>query len=184
MSTAVELSRARKALLDEGHQEPADLRAALLELHDGWLTARAAELGMSADSGMALVAVGGLGRRELLPHSDLDLVLVHDSVDPHRLSTVVDGLWYPLWDAHVKLDHSVRTPAQALAVAAEDITAALGLLESRHITGDPAVSGQVIGPVRQQWRTAIGRRLGELTQQAALRWERSGEIAHRVEPDL
>ena len=184
MSIAAELSQARQVLLDEGRQPPRALRAAVLQLYEGWLTARAAALGMGANSGMALIAVGGLGRRELLPHSDLDLVLVHGGLDPSELSTVADGLWYPLWDAHVKLDHSVRTPAQALAVATDDLTAALGLLESRHIAGDVAVSSQVIGPVRQQWRASIDRRLRELTQQAALRWERSGEIAHRAEPDL
>ncbi|MEO9220475.1 MAG: [protein-PII] uridylyltransferase, partial [Mycobacteriaceae bacterium] len=184
MDAGEELRRARKELLDGSTREPDVLRAAVLQLHEGWLTALAAALGMGADSGMALIAVGGLGRRELLPHSDLDLVLVHNGVDPQRVSTVADGLWYPLWDAHVKLDHSVRTPTQVLAVAAGDLTAALGLLESRHIAGDLAVSSQVIGPVRQQWRASIDRRLPELTEQAALRWERSGEIAHRSEPDL
>jgi len=181
---AAELTEARRALLDGPRPDAAALRAALVELHEGWLVERAAELGMGAGSGVALVAVGGLARRELLPHSDLDLLLVHNDIDPSALSIVADGLWYPLWDAHVKLDHSVRTPAQALAVAAEDLTAALGMLECRHIAGDTGVSHQLIGPVRQQWRADIRHRLDELAEQASLRWERSGEIAHRVEPDL
>ena len=184
MATAEELTQARAALAGGLGRSPSALRDALLEVHEDWLSARATELGMGPGSGIALVAVGGLGRRELLPHSDLDLLLVHDNVEAAELSTVADGLWYPLWDAHVKLDHSVRTPAQALAVAGQDITAALGMLECRHIAGDEAVSEQLIGPVRQQWRANIRHRLDELAEQAQTRWERSGEVAHRVEPDL
>lgn len=183
--TAQALLQGRAKLLEGAAAfAPADLRAALVKLHEQWLVDRALELGMVPGSGMAIVAVGGLGRRELLPYSDLDLVLVHDNADPQEVSTAADGLWYPLWDAHIKLDHSVRTPDQALAVAAEDITAALGLLEARHIGGDAALSAQLIGAVHAQWRSGIRHRLDELTEQAALRWEQSGEIAHRVEPDL
>lgn len=163
---------------------PADFRSAAVVLHERWLIDRALELGMVPGCGMALVAVGGLGRRELLPYSDLDLVLIHDQADPQLLSSVADGLWYPLWDAHVKLDHSVRTPEQTLAVAGEDITAALGLLDGRYIAGDADLSLRVLAALHQQWRSGIRNRLDELAEQAATRWEQSGEIAHRVEPDL
>lgn len=162
------------------------LRDALVDLHEVWLGTRAAELGIRPGSGMAIVAVGGLGRRELLPHSDLDLVLLHDGSAGvlDGLSDTADALWYPLWDAHIKLDHSVRTPEQAVTVAAGDLTAAMGLLEARHIAGDAVLSTTLITAVRTQWRTQIRGRFGELAEQATARWERSGEIAHRVEPDL
>ncbi|MGZ4469490.1 MAG: nucleotidyltransferase domain-containing protein, partial [Nocardioidaceae bacterium] len=58
------------------------------------------------ETGVALVAVGGYGRGELAPYSDLDVVLVHaDDVDVRTLAAEV---WYPLWDAGANLDHSVR----------------------------------------------------------------------------
>ncbi|BCI89773.1 hypothetical protein NIIDMKKI_49790 [Mycobacterium kansasii] len=63
---------------DQRAPHPAELRQAWLDLHESWLTAKAAEIGITDDSGFAIVGVGGLGRRELLPHSDLDLLLVHD----------------------------------------------------------------------------------------------------------
>src|SRR5450631_1828900 len=77
---AGDLAAARRALLADEHREmaPAALRAAMLDLHESWLTAKAAEIGITEDSGFAIVGVGGLGRRELLPYSDLDLVLLHD----------------------------------------------------------------------------------------------------------
>ncbi len=97
----------------------------LVDLHEFWLTSKGAELGIKPPhSGFAIVAVGGLGRGELLPYSDLDLILLHDDMPVERVSEVADGLWYPLWDANIPLDHSVRTVPQALQVAGEDVTAA------------------------------------------------------------
>lgn len=196
-TAAADLARARTVLLAGTPGGPRTtpgtrrlaaepLREALVDLHDFWLGARAAELGIRAGSGMAIVAVGGLGRRELLPHSDLDLLLLHDGSRAvlERLSDTADALWYPLWDAHLTLDHSVRTPDQAVAVAAQDLIAALGLLEARHVAGDAALTARLVGAVRQQWRAQIRDRFPELAEQARTRWERSGEIAHRVEPDL
>ncbi|QHE72114.1 [protein-PII] uridylyltransferase [Rhodococcus sp. WAY2] len=194
---AADLARARRQLLSGGSEStpgargghgrrldaPA-LRHALVDLHEFWLTTKGAELGVKPDCGFALVAVGGLGRREMLPYSDLDLVLLHDDMDPAVVSRVADQLWYPLWDAHIKLDHSVRTIPQALQVASTDITAALGMLEARHIVGDVELSNLLISGVRRQWRTDIRNRFDELIAQTRSRWERSGEIAHRAEPDL
>ncbi|WP_332838633.1 [protein-PII] uridylyltransferase [Nocardia bovistercoris] len=186
---AADLVRAREQLLDGGlprnpRLDAESLRSALVDLYELWLTSKGAELGIVADSGLSVVAVGGLGRREMLPYSDLDLVLLHDNVDPTRVAEVADQLWYPLWDAHIKLDHSVRTVPQALRVAGEDLIAALGMLEARHIAGDVELSNLLIGGVRREWRTGIRTRFDELIAQAHTRWQRSGEIAHRAEPDL
>ncbi|MBO0855544.1 MAG: [protein-PII] uridylyltransferase [Nocardia sp.] len=160
------------------------LRQALVDLHELWLTTKGTEVGITPGSGLALVAVGGLGRREMMPYSDLDLVLLYDDVDPDRVAEVADQIWYPLWDAHIKLDHSVRTVPQALQVAAEDLTAALGMLDARHIVGDAELSNLLIGGVRSAWRTGIRSRFAELVEQARARWKRNGEVAHRAEPDL
>ncbi|MGW0045257.1 [protein-PII] uridylyltransferase [Rhodococcus sp. NPDC003348] len=185
---ADDLARARKQLLDRGPRsrrlDAATLRQAMVELHEFWLTTKGTELGITPDSGFAIVAVGGLGRRELLPYSDLDLVLLHDDMDADIVSQVADCLWYPLWDANIKLDHSVRTVPQALQVASTDLTAAMGLLEARHIAGDAELTNLLIGGVRRQWRTGIRSRFDELVEMTQARWSRSGEIAHRAEPDV
>jgi [protein-PII] uridylyltransferase len=182
--SAEDLVRAKAVLLDPGpgkrRLSPEALRTALVDLHDFWLASRCATIGLTDHA--SLVAVGALGRRELAPYSDLDLVLLHDGrKDVDRLA---EQLWYPLWDAGIGLDHSVRTPGQAVQVAATDLRAAYGLLEARHIAGDPALSDKVSSAVRQAWRAGIRNRFDELADAAHDRWTKVGDVAHRVEPDL
>src|SRR5882724_12153551 len=124
---ATDLATASENLLgsDARHLDSAALRDALLDLHDFWLTTKATEIGVTPTSGFAIVATGGLGRGELLPYSDLDLTLLHDNMPHDVVGQVAELLWYPLWDANIRLDHSVRTVPEALNVAGEDISAGL-----------------------------------------------------------
>jgi len=149
-----------------------------------WLSTKAAEIGITATSGFAIVATGGLGRREFVPYSDLDLMLLHDNLPDDVVTQVAEQLWYPLWDANIRLDHSVRTVGEALAVAGSDLSAGLAMLEARHICGNADLSSSLIGGARRQWRGGIAGRFEELAEQASVRWQRSGQIAHRAEPDL
>ena len=182
---ATDLAALRRLLLsDADGLDAAGLRQAWLELHESWLAAKAAEIGVADDSGFAIVGIGGLGRRELLPYSDLDLMLLHDDKPDDVLQRVADGLWYPLWDANVRIDHSVRTVPGALGVANNDMIAALGMLDARHIAGDAALSEELIAGARRQWRSAIRSRMDELVEMTQARWARCGRIAQRAEPDL
>ncbi|WP_068274138.1 [protein-PII] uridylyltransferase [Aldersonia kunmingensis] len=188
-AAADDLVRAVAQLLDDGGSrtrrlDAPTLRLALVDLYELWLNTKGSDLGIKADSGLAIVAVGGLGRREMLPYSDLDLILLHDNIPDRELADVADQIWYPLWDAHVKLDHSVRTVPQALQVASSDIPAALGMLDARHIVGDEELSDLLISGIRRQWRAGIRGRFDDLLGEITARWKRSGEVAHRAEPDL
>jgi [protein-PII] uridylyltransferase len=179
------LAAARRKLLSAGRElGAAELRQALLALHESWLVAKATEIGITDASGLAIVGSGGLGRRELQPYSDLDLMLLHDNKSADVLERVADRLWYPLWDTNVRLDHSVRTVAGALGIANTDMVAALGMLEVRHIAGDAELSAELITGVRRQWRSGIRSRIDELIEITYARWLRCGRIAHRAEPDL
>ncbi|OBI86312.1 [protein-PII] uridylyltransferase [Mycobacterium sp. 1245805.9] len=176
---------ARRRLLSDGRElGAAELRHAWQDLHESWLTAKADEIGITDGSGFAIVGIGGLGRHELLPYSDLDLMLLHDDKPAEVLQQVADKLWYPLWDANVRLDHSVRTVSGALGVADTDMIAALGMLDARHIAGDAPLSEELIAGARRQWRSAIRSRMGELVEITQARWQRCLRISQRAEPDL
>ncbi|MCX5267964.1 [protein-PII] uridylyltransferase [Streptomyces sp. NBC_00199] len=174
---------ARLRLLTEEAQSGPPRRAALAELTDDWLTglftAGAEEL-----KGVSLVAVGGYGRGELSPRSDLDLLLLHDGADGKTVAALADRLWYPVWDLGLALDHSVRTPAEARKTAGEDLKVQLGLLDARHLAGDLGLTAGLRTSVLADWRNQAPRRLPELQELCAERAERQGELQYLLEPDL
>ena len=160
------------------------VRTALRELYERELVLLARESGIVEGSGFALVALGGLGRGEVLPLSDLDLLLVHERRPGRDLEEVADSLWYPLWDSGIGLDHSVRTVDQCLSVAASDVCAGLGLLDARVLAGDGDLGALVVDGARRQWRHQIASRFDEVIAEAAARRQRAGVVAHLTEPDL
>ncbi|HVW81230.1 MAG TPA: [protein-PII] uridylyltransferase [Mycobacteriales bacterium] len=172
-----ELREARSAVLATGGLSGAQLREALTVAADEWMSTRLADV-----PGVALAAVGGYGRRELAPGSDLDVVLLH--APGADVSELANSLWYPIWDAGVGLDHSVRTVDEALSVAREDLKAALGLLDVRHVAGDSELTGALREQVYAAWRKDSRRRLPELVEAVAERAQRMGELAFLLEPDL
>lgn len=134
------------------------------------------------DVGAALVAVGGYGRAELAPYSDLDVVLVSDEgID---IRSVAEQVWYPLWDSGSKLDHSVRTLPEMLAAAEGDLKVALGLLDVRHLAGDPAITMRLRTTMLAHWRRSARERLPALRDLVRSRHELVGELAHLSVPDL
>jgi len=155
------------------------LRAALVEAVDGWLAALLGDAG----PGVALVATGAFGRREPAPSSDLDLLLLHARTQA-EIAPLAERLWRPVWDAGARLDHSVRTVDETLAVASSDLKTALGLLDARHVAGDAELVASLRERARERWRTGAHRRLEELRAACAERAERHGELAFLLEPDL
>lgn len=174
---------ARLRLLTEEARTGPPRRAALAELTDEWLTGLFAA-GAEGLRGVSLVAVGGYGRGELSPRSDLDLLLLHDGGDSKAVAALADRIWYPVWDLGLALDHSVRTPAEARRTAGEDLKVQLGLLDARHIAGDLGLTAGLRTSVLADWRNQAPKRLPELQELSAERAERQGELQYLLEPDL
>ena len=91
---------------------------------------------------LAVAAIGGFGRAELNPHSDIDFMFLHNrqvvagSKPLPHLSKIIDGLLYPLWDVGLKVGHSVRSIEDCVKVANSDMQSKTSLIEARLITGN------------------------------------------------
>ncbi|UED86875.1 [protein-PII] uridylyltransferase [Streptomyces profundus] len=174
---------ARLRLLTQEARSGPPRRERLARLTDEWLAGlvRAAP----RPTRLALVAVGGYGRGELSPRSDLDLLLLHDGkAATGEIAAVADRLWYPVWDLGIALDHSVRTLGEARATASDDLKAHLGLLDARHVAGDAALTAELRTELLAQWRAQAPARLPELHELARERTHRHGELPFLLEPDL
>jgi [protein-PII] uridylyltransferase len=162
-------------------------RAALSAFNRDWL----AEVWQSATGGtriegIALAAVGSIGRGDAGPLSDYDLVLLHSerSLPAKELTALADRIWYPIWDAGVRLDHSVRTVTQCRQVAAADLTAAVGLLDLAPIAGDEQIVAAARSTVAHDWRGNARKRLPQLVEAVLSRHQRQGDLAQSIEPEL
>ncbi len=184
MSVVVEdFLSARSDLLGRPGFGPAR-RHALSGLTDDWLRALFLASG-ARELGCALVAVGGYGRGEMAPASDLDVLLLHPSaVAPADVAAVAEQIWYPIWDSGLRLDHSVRTPAQARRLAGQDLKVVLGLLDARTVVGDDRLTVETRSSVLGDWRAMARKRLDELRAGVEERAAQHGELAYLLEPDL
>lgn len=145
-------------------------------LRDLWKVAGA------PDRGMALVAVGGYGRAELSPGSDLDVWLLH--APRTDAQAVAERIWYPIWDAGVKLGHAVRSVKESLSLASDDLDTATSILSVRHLAGDESLTHELEERGLALWRKRSQRWLAEMDVRMSELHERLGEVAFLLEPDL
>lgn len=144
-----------------------------------------AEANLKKPKAVSLTAVGGYGRGELSPGSDLDLLILHDGSEKSAtLAEFVNAFLYPLWNAKVSLDHSVRTRIETRDMAQEDIRVALGLLDIRLIAGNAELAAAVAADAIEDWRKSQDKYLPKLRKSIQDREVRSGELAFLLEPDL
>ena len=132
----------------------------------------------------AVVALGGWGRGELCPASDLDLLLLYRR-QTDLITKLARGLFYPLWDAGLDVGHGVRTVSQCLGVSTLDLPSRTALLDARLIAGEPVLAEELRRGVLKQLRRAQGesffRALAQEREQRHLKF--SGDAA-RLEPHL
>ena len=152
------------------------------DLVDGWLAELLQHARGTATSGVALVAVGGYGRAELCPQSDIDVMLVHDRrVD---ISAIAERIWYPVWDQELHLGHSVCTVRDALALGADDLDTATSLLSARLVAGDPGPAANLAAGAFGRWRKRSPDVLWQIADRVEQRHDKAGDNAFRPEPDL
>ena len=177
-----------------GGLEVCGARATILDvlLRYLWETAKAGltEQAQKEFPALAVVAIGGYGRAELNPHSDIDFMFLHNRQVaasrplPH-LSRIIDGILYPLWDIGLKIGHSVRTIDDCVGVANGDMQSKTSLIESRLVAGDEALFNKfqktlVSKCVRGHEDEYIAMRLEDQTTRRA----KFGNSATMQEPNL
>lgn len=175
----------RQSLLDDRTLTGSAYCRAYADLVDEWVAtiyAAARDAGRGDGDDVALVAVGGYGRAELAPCSDIDLILVHRGRPD--VGVIAERIWYPIWDEGLKLGHAVRTVKEAMALAADDLETATSLLSCRHVAGDPAITAEVAEKGMALWQKRSKRFLEQLGRSVAARHGQAGEVAFLLEPDI
>jgi len=135
-------------------------------------------------SGLAVLAVGGYGRRELFPHSDIDLLLlVSDSPDGIRKQALSRFLQV-LWDSGLRISHSVRTVRECCELHEGNIELNISLLDQRHLCGDPALYADLCARLPkfiQAQRTDLSRHMCRLAHQRHARFHNT---IYHLEPNI
>lgn len=132
---------------------------------------------------VALVAVGGYGRRELCPSSDVDLLVLHEGLGRRALEQVVRTVVYPLWDVGLTVGYAVRTRREAIA-ATDELDAATALLDARLLAGEVGLASQVRSEVLRRIARRPQRLLEQLLRADGERHARARTPTETLEPDL
>ncbi len=139
----------------------------------------------TASERIALVALGGTGRGEMAPFSDLDLMMLIPAGRAPWCEQVVEALLYILWDLKLKVGQSVRTPAETIALAKSDMTIRTSLLEARFLWGDQQLSDETAARFRREVVTGTAREfVGAKLAERDERHKRMGDSRYVVEPNV
>ncbi len=139
----------------------------------------------SASERIAVLAVGGYGRGEMAPHSDVDIAFVTPFKRSSWTEQVVEAILYLLWDLGLKVGQSSRSLDETVKMAQEDLTIRTALLESRFVWGDRDIYEQAS---RRFWSEVVGKTASEFVRLKMIerdeRHKRMGDSRYVVEPNI
>ncbi len=178
---AATIKRVRAQLVDDPDLAGRSLARRLSQQADSWFES----LGADLPAGWSLIATGGYARGVLCPGSDIDVALVHPrKVSEAHVRDIAEGLWYPMWDAGLKLSPAAHTITSLAQLAGDDLDTATAILRVRCLAGDAAIANEVQAAALDQWRRRPFAWLHSLLESAEQRWQRGGDVASLLEPDL
>ncbi|QDC43910.1 [protein-PII] uridylyltransferase [Methylophilus medardicus] len=131
---------------------------------------------------VSLIAVGGYGRGEMFPHSDIDLLILMPEVSDADLQTEVESLIGTLWDIGLNIGHSVRTLQECLDEAKLDVTIMTNLLEARWLTGHRPTFNALTQSLQAQLDQ--GRFFAEKLREQQIRHAKFHDTAYNLEPNI
>ena len=164
---------------------PADLLRQLADAYDRLIAALVGDA-LAPDAMVAVVALGGYGRHEVYPYSDLDLLVLHEGASDAQVTALIERVIYPLWDAGVRVGHTVRSIDETLDLAATDLTVQTALLDARLLAGDAGpyyglgagAQREFFGPQR------VNDFVARLADERRQRHARFGESVYLLEPNI
>ncbi|CAG35658.1 [protein-PII] uridylyltransferase [Desulfotalea psychrophila] len=146
---------------------------------------RSSFAGSGADVGFAVVALGGYGRVELYPYSDIDIMILYSPELQEQAAGVADSVLYPLWDTGLDIGHGVRTIAESIAHAEGDYLFQVSLLDARLICGDAALFADLQLAYREQFIDGCRRNFViEMKARRSARCDRFGTHSYLLEPQV
>ena len=133
------------------------------------------------DCPAALLAVGGYGRQEMFPHSDIDILIL---VENRALDEQVQAFLYVLWDTGLAIGHSVRTLDDCIDAGRSDATVYTNMLDARLVAGKTALERALSERVRSDQMTTHWRFFQDKCHEQAGRYEAQDEVGARIEPNI
>src|ERR1041385_2300746 len=183
MAPSETLARIRTDFLQTG--DAARVLAERTAFVDDIVCAGAAELLAERPAGFSLLAVGGYGRRQLFPHSDVDLLLLFENDRmPEESREKIALLLQLLWDSGMRVSHSVRTPAECAALHDQNIELNISLLDQRFLAGDRALYAKLLERLPRfihGQRDSLVRNLSRLTRE---RHQKFNSTFYHLEPNI
>ncbi|WP_439649792.1 [protein-PII] uridylyltransferase [Gymnodinialimonas ulvae] len=134
---------------------------------------------------MSVVAVGGYGRGEMAPFSDVDLLFLTPWKVTPQIESIIESALYMLWDLRLKVGHASRTEKECLRLGRQDYTIRTTLLEMRHIYGDEALSAGLAETMRNQlFANTTGEFIEAKLEERTNRHKRQGGQRYMLEPNV
>jgi [protein-PII] uridylyltransferase len=171
----------------------AETLAAMTEFVDGLIIGRYREAMRQGGDEMTtvgmqqccLMALGGYGRRELAPHSDIDLMFLYQAGSEKAVASLVRAVLHPLWDCGFQVGHSVRTIADSIELAETDATVKTSMMEARFLAGSADLFQEFH---RKYFRKVVSRNtdlyLDQKLEERRREYQKFGETVYLLEPNV
>ncbi|ALA57697.1 [protein-PII] uridylyltransferase [Nitrospira moscoviensis] len=170
-----------------------EIVAAQTDLVDGLIIGRYRNAARQGDEAVmsaafqhcCLVALGGYGRREMAPYSDVDLMVLYRPEVAKIVPEFVRQVLHPLWDVGFQVGHSVRTIQDCLSLGLTDVTVRTSMMEARFLTGNPQLFQEFHSAYLRKVATAgVDRYLDLKLNERQREYEKFGETVYLLEPNV
>ncbi|WP_120717123.1 [protein-PII] uridylyltransferase [Tsuneonella amylolytica] len=139
----------------------------------------------TAGERLTIMAVGGYGRAEMAPHSDVDLAFIHPTRSAPWCEQVIEAMLYCLWDLGLKVGHSSRSVDDTIRMARGDLTIRTALLEGRYVWGDQDLYDEVTRRFADEVVKGTEKQfVAEKLEERNARHKRMGDSRYVVEPNV